>query len=1165
MKKINIFRLFLPLLFIISLINTPDFYAKDSKTVNIQLKWYHQFQFAGYYAAKIKGYFKDAGLNVNIIEGGPNINPMQKVWNKEADFGVSDCYLLVSRLTGTPVVVVASIFQHSPAIIMANPKRNIESLNNLEGKTIISDDSVATVFWKAFLISQNVDLSKVQVVSGKWSVKDFADNKIDAFTGYSTTEPYILSKMKAKVNVFNPNDYGVDLYGDVLFSSEDYINNNYSTTVDFRNAVLKGWEYAFENKEEIINYILTLPGVKERGVTKDELEFEADELYKLVLPNLVTIGHNNFGRWNTIAKMLVDSKLLKNPSKLDESFIFDPQKTKESKIVTIIVWLGLIIVFIVLLSLLWIKQLRKRVESRTAELKREIEQRTETEKLLVQEKIFFRNLMENIPDCIYFKDKDSKFIRINKSTAYSFGLSDTEEVLGRSDFDFFAGEHAKNAFADEQKVIETGIPIINKEEKETRADGRITWASSTKMPFFDENGNVIGTFGVSRDITDRKTAEQQVVTSEKKFKSLFEYSNDGIVLIEKGAIIEVNSKAAELYRCTREELIGLTPADISPEFQENGLRSVEEGLRKFKAAAEMGPQFFEWEQKRPDGTTFIAETSLSKIEFENKVIYQAIVRDITERKKTEEYIKKYAEVFQKTKMGIALFDHKQQTIQMLNPALAEMHGYTVEELINQPLSVLFSNECKHQVPYALNMLNEQDHYVLDFESECKDGKTFPSQVDISLVKDTAGKPLFAIINIQNISERKNAENVQKALYRISEAVNTTEDIDTLYKVIHENIKHLMKADNFYIALYDDETDMISFPYFVDEVDNVIPKKGKLGRGLTAYCIRTGQDLLVNQQLDMELRARGEVDMEGEPTKIWLGVVLKLYQKIIGVIVVQDYEDSNTYGEEEKDILIFVSEQIAYAIDKKRKEEALKKSADDLFESNANKDKFFSIIAHDLRSPFFALLAISELLTKEIDSLSKEEIENLTRELDKALKNQYKLLENLLEWARLQTGRIRYQPDNYHLYEEVNHIQDLLKANIIKKNIHFENNTDKKVDIYVDINMIHSVVQNIISNAIKFTRSGDSIVVTSDLVENAMVKVTIKDSGIGIKPADLAKLFHIDQQHSTVGTAQERGTGLGLILCKELIEKNGGTIWAESVEGKGSSFIFTVPLARVKVN
>jgi len=1152
------FRLFLSILFIISFINTPDFYAKELKTVNIQLKWYHQFQFAGYYAAKMKGFFKDAGLEVNIIEGAPNIDPMQRVKNKEADFGVSDCYLLVSKLSGTPVVVVASIFQHSPAIIMTNPKRNIDGLNKLAGKTIITDDSVATIFWKAFLISQNVDIDKIVITSGKWSIKDFADNKMDAFTGYSTTEPFILSRQNVKVNIFNPNDYGVDLYGDVLFSSEDYINNNYETTVAFRNAVLKGWEYAFNNKEEIINYILTLQGVKERGITRDNLEYEADELYKLVLPNLVTIGHNNFGRWNAIAKLLTDSKLLKNPSKLDESFIFDPQRTKENKIFTIIIWLGLIIAFIILLSLLWIKQLRRRVESKTAKLKREIEQRKETEKLLVQEKVFFRNLMENIPDSIYFKNTDSKFIRINKSTAYGFGLSDAEEALGKSDFDFFINEHAQAAFDDEQKVIETGIPIINKEEKEVRADGRVTWASTTKMPFFDENGNVIGTFGVSRDITDRKNVEQQVVTSEKKFKSLFEYSNDGIVLLEKGVIVEVNSKAAELYHCSKEALIGLTPMDVSPEYQENGSLSIEIGLKKFKAAVEEGPQFFEWSQKRLDGTAFIAEMSLNKIEFENRVMYQIIVRDITERRKTEEYIKKYAEVFQKTKMGIALFDHKLQTIQMLNPALAEMHGYTVEELLNKPLSLLFSQESKHQVPYALNMLNEQDHYVLEFESECKDGSTFPSQVNISLVKDTEGKPLFAIINIQNISQRKNAEKVQKVLYRISEAVNTTEDINTLYKVIHENIKHLMKADNFYISLYDDETDMISFPYFVDEVDNVIPQQGKLGRGLTAYCIRTGQDLLVDQALDMELRAKGEVDLEGEPTKIWLGVVLKLYQKIIGVLVVQDYQDPNTYGDEEKDILIFVSEQIAYAIDKKRKEESLKKLAIDLRESNANKDKFFSIIAHDLRSPFFALLAISELLSKEIDSLSKAEIENLTRELDKALKNQYKLLENLLEWARLQTGRIRYQPDNYHLFEEVNHIHDLLKANIIKKNIIFENNVDKNVNVYVDINMVNSVIQNIISNAIKFTRSGDSIKVSADTIDNNMVKVTIKDSGIGIKPADLVKLFHIDQQHSTVGTAQERGTGLGLILCKELIEKNGGTIWAESVEGKGSSFIFTVP-------
>lgn len=1153
-------NLLISLLFIFSLINTGNTYAaNDLKTINLQLKWYHQFQFAGYYAAKMKGYFKEAGLEVNLMEGGININPMKKVVNREADFGVGDCYLLASRLTGSPIVVIASIFQHSPLVILTLKSKNIDCLEKLAGKTFVTDDSVGVIFWKSFLISQNIDVSKINFIYDKWNLKDFTEGKTDAISSYSSIEPYTLDKLNIKYNIISPLDYGVDLYGDALFSSEDYIKNNYETTIAMREAVVKGWEYAFAHTDELIDYILKLPGVKERGLTSEGLKFEAEELNKMVLPNLVTVGHNNFGRWSSLSQWFENSKAINKSGKLNENFIFDPQIRKDSKILTIIFILIIGIVIIAGFALLWIKQLHRRVENKTAELKKEIEQRSEAEKLLIQEKVFFKNLMENIPDNIYFKDKESKFIRINKATATGFGLNNVNEVIGKSNFDFFKEEHAKLAFEDEQRVINTGTPIINKVEKENRSDGRTTWASTTKMPFYDENGKVTGTFGVSRDITDRVQAEELVAASENKFKSLFEYSIDGIVLIENGIIVDANTKAAEIYQCNKDWLIGRSVEDITPEYQADGSKSRAEGIEKFRRAAKGDSQFFEWHQKRYDGTVFFAEISLNKIAIENKVIYQAIVRDISERKASEEFIQKYAEIFQKTNIGIALFDHELQTIQMVNPALAEMHGYSVKELVNQPLSLLFSHESKHQITFALNNLID-DHYVLEFESQRKDGATFPSQVNISVIKNEKGKPLFAIINMQDISPRKKSDNVQKVLYRISEAVNTSDDIVNLYKVIHENIKELMKANNFYIALYDDTSDTITFPYFVDEVDSQVPHQGKLGKGLTAYCIRTGQDLLVDEALDMQLRARGEVNMEGEPTKIWLGVVLKISQKIIGVIVVQDYEDPTTYGQEEKDILIFVSEQIAYAIDKKSKEDSLKKYADELRETNANKDKFFSIIAHDLRSPFFALLAMSELMATEYDSLSREEVGTFIKELDKSLKNQYKLLENLLEWARLQTGRMRYQPANYHLFEEVNHIYDLLKANMIKKNISFENNVDASINVFVDINMVHSVIQNIISNAIKFTRSGDSIKVSTVNIDNNMVKVTIKDSGIGIKPADLKKLFQIEQQHTTMGTAQEKGTGLGLILCKELIEKNGGTIWAESIDGKGSSFIFTVPLS-----
>jgi len=201
----------------------------------------------------------------------------------------------------------------------------------------------------------------------------------------------------------------------------------------------------------------------------------------------------------------------------------------------------------------------------------------------------------------------------------------------------------------------------------------------------------------------------------------------------------------------------------------------------------------------------------------------------------------------------------------------------------------------------------------------KDKTIIDSEVSLKLFR-LEGKNLIQA-SIRDITERKRFEKVQSALYKISEAVNTTEDMQTLYATIHEVIKSLMPANNFYIALYDEEEDIISFPYFVDEYD-LPPEPRKPGRGLTEYVLRSGLDMIVTGEQDLALRAKGEVDLVGEPSAVWVGVSLKHEGKVRGVMAVQDYHNQNAYGETEKQILIFVSEQIALAIERKRTSEEL---------------------------------------------------------------------------------------------------------------------------------------------------------------------------------------------------------------------------------------------------
>jgi PAS domain S-box-containing protein len=241
---------------------------------------------------------------------------------------------------------------------------------------------------------------------------------------------------------------------------------------------------------------------------------------------------------------------------------------------------------------------------------------------------------------------------------------------------------------------------------------------------------------------------------------------------------------------------------------------------------------------------------------------------------------------------------------------------------------------------------------------------------------------------------------------------------------------------------------------------------------------------------------------------------------------------------------------------KKIEVSLKESNEELKKLNSTKDKFFAIIAHDLRSPFQSLLSTSELLSTEIETLSQEDILFFSRGLHDNLKRFYGLLENLLNWSMMQKNMLEYKSTSINLYDAVNKIIEISNQNAVKKNISISNKVENEIFVIADVDMLLSVIQNLIINAIKFTQMEGEVIVSS-VEKDGFVEVSVQDTGIGIDPEKSSKLFNFETIFTTNGTAGEKGTGLGLPLCKEFVERNGGKIWVESELGKGSKFIFTL--------
>lgn len=372
-------RLFLILLFLSCM--QPGF-GQVSK-VNLRLKWWHQFQFAGYYAAQTHGYYAKQGLDVTILPGDVAHPAVDEVLSGKANFGITGCDLLTDYALGKPVVALGAIFQHSPYIIIAPKSKQIHAPSDLIGKTIMAAENQGWIELKAMILKEGINIDKIHVVTHSWNNQDLITGKVDAMSGYRSVEPYQLEQMGIPVSFIQPTNYGVDFYGDILFASRSFVNANPETIEKFRQASFDGWEYALTHKEEMCDYILTLPGVKERKITKAALLYEANEMEKLILPQLVEIGHMNEGRWRHIRDIQEGLGLIPKNTNLT-NFIYAKKPTVSESFKGLGIWILGAIGGILLLVVSYSLMVRRTVLIKTRALRKTLDDLKISEEALTE-------------------------------------------------------------------------------------------------------------------------------------------------------------------------------------------------------------------------------------------------------------------------------------------------------------------------------------------------------------------------------------------------------------------------------------------------------------------------------------------------------------------------------------------------------------------------------------------------------------------------------------------------------------------------------------------------------------------------------------------------------------------------------------------------------------
>jgi len=401
---------------------------------------------------------------------------------------------------------------------------------------------------------------------------------------------------------------------------------------------------------------------------------------------------------------------------------------------------------------------------------------------------------------------------------------------------------------------------------------------------------------------------------------------------------------------------------------------------------------------------------------------------------------------------------------------------------------------------------------------------------------------------------------KKILYNINKAVITTDNLEELITLIQKELGTIIDTTNFYIALYDSETDTLSLPFFVDEKDKLTSFPA--GKTLTYYVIKTQKSLLADKERMKKLEESGDVESFGADSEVWLGVPLRIEGEVTGVLAVQSYTDKNAYNESDMEILEFISAQISISIDRKKAEEDLINALERATESDRLKSIFLSTMSHELRTPLNAVIGFSGMMAES--ELSEEEIKNFANIVQISGENLLSIINDMFDIALIETDKVQVNKEKFSINKTLKDIYSIFMKNdkildnsvnlIIKKEL------GEELDVInTDKTKFRQILINLIGNAFKFTHQGTIEFGYNVKTDNStsFLQFYVKDTGIGIPKDKQSIIFEWFRQVDGSFTRQYGGTGLGLFISKKLVELLGGKIWVESEEDKGSTFYFTL--------
>jgi PAS domain S-box-containing protein len=554
---------------------------------------------------------------------------------------------------------------------------------------------------------------------------------------------------------------------------------------------------------------------------------------------------------------------------------------------------------------------------------------------------------------------------------------------------------------------------------------------------------------------------------------------------------------------------------------------------------------------------FIEEGSLHYLEF-NKLADSAN-RMISERIKAEEDLNIMAHAFKSISDCVSITDLENKIL-FVNDSFLKTYGYDYEEIVGKKIDLFGSPKNPEGLHDQILKETFKGGWTGELWNTRRNGSEFQITLSSSSIKNNLGCVTALVGVSKDITEQKRADLLQKIIYNISQATNTTKGLDELIDFIKKQLELIIDIKNFYVAFYNEKDDTFTSPFMLDEKDSF--DTWPAGKSFAAYVYRNNKSILLTIDDIKKLVKSGEVELVGTVPEVWLGVPLIVKGKTYGIFAIQNYQNKETYNKRDLKMLEFVSHQMGISIERKKVETELKTAYEKAMESDRLKSAFLATMTHELRTPLNAVIGFSELINKEIEL---DRILKFAGIINRSGHYLLEIVEGIFDATLMEAGQVNIIKRTYSLSSIMQSVQELAQAEQIKHDssiqVNYKPTDDDEMFIHTDKSKLKQILINLIKNAIKFTNEGYVEYSYEKIIENGIsqLRFYVKDTGIGIAKDKQKIIFDIFRQADDSLTRDYGGTGIGLYVVKRFTEILGGRVELESEKGKGSIFYISIPM------